>query len=150
MCIVLEFIYIQVSKSSTEQDCFELLLQEVREEGGRGGEGRRRSKGRKDQVIEGKKGKKEEGLIERRERERLTCIYCSQLMKMTEYKTTVLSLSQMMVDRLIEQLLSLDELSGTVHYRSPLSIIITNTCSTCACSLSCFYYGTWEKILRLH
>ena len=66
-------------------------------------------------------------------------------MKMTEYKTTVLSLSQMMVDRLIEQLLSLDELSGTVPYLSPLSIIITNTCSTCTGSLSCFYYGTWGK-----
>ena len=41
-------------------------------------------------------------------------------MKMTEYKTTVLSLSQMMVDRLIEQLLSLDELSGTVLYITDL------------------------------
>ena len=44
-------------------------------------------------------------------------------MKMTEYKTTVLSLSQMMVDRLIEQLLSLDELSGTVHYLSVSSLL---------------------------
>ena len=90
---------------------------------------------------------KERGRIdrERERRERLTRIYCPQLMKMTEYKTTVLSLSQMMVDRLIEQLLSLDELSGTVHDWSPLSIIITNTCSTCACTLSSFYYGTWGE-----
>ena len=59
-------------------------MQEVREEGGRGEEGRggdgkggkgEKYKGRKDQVMEDKKGKKEEGLIERREREREINMY---------------------------------------------------------------------------
>ena len=43
------------------------------------------------------------------------CLFVFQLIKNTELMPSVLSMSRLLVDRLIEQLLSLDEISGTCH-----------------------------------